>query len=64
MLTDIQCRGRIVIDPVAFSEIEPENGFVPEIRHAISGDRRLGDDELVTMPSVVYGFSLTEKTWG
>ncbi|GAB1314481.1 hypothetical protein MFIFM68171_04691 [Madurella fahalii] len=57
------CRGRIVIDPAAFSEIEPENGFVPEIRHAISEDK-LSDDELVAMPSVVYGFSLTEKTWG
>ncbi|KXX74376.1 ATP-dependent zinc metalloprotease YME1, partial [Madurella mycetomatis] len=64
ILIDIQCRGRIVIDPAAFSEIEPENGFVPEIRHAISKDQLLRDDELVAMPSVVYGFSLTQKTWG
>lgn len=58
-----KCHGRIVIDPAAFEEIEPYNSFTPTIRQVVD-ENDLKEEELLTMPAVVYGFSLTEKLWG
>ncbi|KAK4445210.1 ATP-dependent zinc metalloprotease YME1 [Podospora aff. communis PSN243] len=59
------CQGRIVIDPAAFKEIEPNNHFVPWIHRLLPiPTRQPTDDELICMPAVIYGFSLSSKLWG
>ncbi|KAI0967674.1 P-loop containing nucleoside triphosphate hydrolase protein [Xylaria arbuscula] len=55
--------GRVVIDHVAFGQINANSGFIPKIDRVLFDDE-LQDDQIITLPSMVYGFSLGAKLWG
>ncbi|KAE8449801.1 hypothetical protein EG329_007277 [Mollisiaceae sp. DMI_Dod_QoI] len=55
--------GRIIIDHKAYSQINHSNGFIPKIDQPLDKDTPK-EDELITLPSMMYGFSLGDKVWG
>ncbi|KAH8723302.1 P-loop containing nucleoside triphosphate hydrolase protein, partial [Phaeosphaeriaceae sp. PMI808] len=57
------CQGRIIVDHACFKENQPNSVFVPTIKIVLFEDQ-LTEDQLITLPAVVYGFSLVEKAWG
>lgn len=62
--TDInQVQGRVVIDHLTFRKLEPNNHLMPNITDARPREQ-LTEDQIMTFPAVMYGFSLAEKFWG
>jgi hypothetical protein len=53
----------VIVDHIAFQQINANNGFIPTIDRILSEDQ-LTEDQLLTLPSMVYGFSLGVKEWG
>lgn len=55
--------GRLMIDHAVYNQIVPENDMVSNIVSIIPAGK-LTEDQLLTLPSMLYGFSLGDKTWG
>lgn len=58
-----QSHGRVIIDPVVFGQLHPQNSFIPYIEKGIPAED-LTRDQILTLPSTLYGFSLGDKIWG
>ena len=59
----VNFHGRVIIDHAVYDQIVPENEMVSKISGAIPLEA-LTDDQILTLPSMLYGFSLGDKTWG
>ena len=55
--------GRVMIDHAVYNQIVPENQMVSNILSIIPVEN-LTEDQILTLPSMLYGFSLGDKTWG
>ncbi|KAK7681611.1 hypothetical protein QCA50_015344 [Cerrena zonata] len=55
--------GRVVIDPVAFRLFQPDCSFNTHVHQALPRGN-LTEEQLLICNPVLYGFSLSTKTWG
>ncbi|KAL2274182.1 hypothetical protein FJTKL_03589 [Diaporthe vaccinii] len=53
--------GRVVLDPVTFDQVRPNNSLVPRIALSLSD---FTDEHKLLVDPVLYGFSLRNKIWG
>ncbi|KAK7705528.1 hypothetical protein SLS64_007895 [Diaporthe eres] len=53
--------GRVVLDPVTFDQVRPNNRLVPRIALSVSD---FTDEHKLLVDPVLYGFSLGDKIWG
>ncbi|KAL6821724.1 P-loop containing nucleoside triphosphate hydrolase protein [Trichoderma sp. SZMC 28015] len=53
--------GRIVLDPITLSRVQPNSRLIPHIVQSLSN---LTDDQKLLVNPVLYGFSLGDKMWG
>ena len=59
----VNFHGRVIIDHAVYNQIVPKNEMVSMLTTAIPLEA-LTDDQILTLPSMLYGFSLGDKTWG
>ena len=52
-----------MIDHDVYAQMQANDSFVPYITKAIA-QQDLTDDDILTFPSMAYGFSLKDKVWG
>ncbi|KAH7305052.1 P-loop containing nucleoside triphosphate hydrolase protein [Rhexocercosporidium sp. MPI-PUGE-AT-0058] len=62
-LEKFNSHGRVIVDHAVFAQINANSSLVPKIDHALF-EGQLTDDQLITLPSMLYGFSLGDKVWG
>ncbi|KAL7795822.1 P-loop containing nucleoside triphosphate hydrolase protein [Trichoderma ceciliae] len=55
--------GRVVIDPVRFYHVQPENEILPVICSPIDTES-LSLEQKILLNPLLYGFSLEDKQWG
>lgn len=55
--------GRVMIDPVAFNKIRPNNTMIPSIRKPID-ETSLTDVQKLLVNPLAYGFCFGDKIWG
>ena len=59
----VNFHGRVIIDHAVYDHIVPKNGMVSKIQSAIP-EEALTEDQILMLPSILYGFSLGDKIWG
>ena len=55
--------GRVIADPIVYSNIEAANRMLPTIVRPIDVED-LTEDQIMTYSSMLYGFNLGDKIWG
>jgi hypothetical protein len=55
--------GRVMLDPVTFDRLEPNNSLVPRVYKPMRREILTAEHKMMLNP-VLYGFSLGDKTWG
>lgn len=59
----VNFHGRVIIDHAVYDQIVPSNQMIARLLMTISKEA-LTEDQILTLPSMLYGFSLGDKTWG
>lgn len=59
----VNFHGRVIIDHAVYDQIVPTNQMIAKILVTIPKEA-LTEDQILTLPSTLYGFSLGDKTWG
>ena len=59
----VNFHGRVIIDHAVYDQIVPRNTMIPKIQAIISKEA-LTKDQILMLPSMLYGFSLGDKIWG
>ncbi|KAF2621652.1 P-loop containing nucleoside triphosphate hydrolase protein [Macroventuria anomochaeta] len=62
-LEPFQCEGHVVVDHATFGQLCPEDELIPYIYRAIDKEV-ISDEQIMTMPAILYGFHLGKKVWG
>jgi hypothetical protein len=59
----MQSHGRVMLDPLMYDKVCPDHSLIPSIGRSIKRKDLTVDHKLI-LTSVLYGFSLGDKTWG
>lgn len=59
----LQSHGRVMLDPVIYDQLQPNNSLVPRIYKPMRREVLTAEHKMMLNP-VLYGFSLGDKTWG
>lgn len=53
-----------MLDPETWDRIEPSNPAVPSVDSLTSKEVEEDEEKLMLVSTIVYGYSLGDKTWG
>ena len=59
----VNFHGRVIVDHAVYDQIVPTNQMIAKLLVTIPKEA-LTEDQILTLPSMLYGFSLGDKTWG
>ena len=59
-----QVHGRIMLDPEIFEKLNPANDSIVVPRVRPLNKNKLTEEQIMTMSTLLFGFSLGDKIWG